>query len=120
MSNMPPMRPRMHTMAYSMVDSEEAKKRHGGSAPVVDTTVEMYAVVDSVKTVISDLIERNVDAWKVLPQAMKDKLIAEPHKFRFVWDQAKCGKDGPPKIIYNGVMIWFSGQWLLDTLVDDQ
>lgn len=113
MSNLPPMRPRTHTMAYSMVDPDRDQR------PKVDTTIEMYAAVDSVKTVISDLIERNVDAWKNLPKTMKDKLIAEPQKFRFVWDQAKCGKDGPPKIIYNGVMIWFSGQWLLDSIVEE-
>ena len=112
-NDLPPMRPRHPTMAYSMVDLEREAR------PKVDTTVEMYAAVDSVQTVISDLIERNVDAWKKLPKPLKDKLIAEPHKFRFVWDQAKCGNDGPPKIIYNGVMIWFSGQWLLDTIVED-
>jgi hypothetical protein len=113
MSDLPPMRPRFQTMAYSMVDQTREQK------PRVDTTVEMHAVVDSVRTVITDLIERNIEAWKKLPLIMRDKMIREPNKFRFVWDQAKCGEDGPPKIIYNGVMIWFSGTWILETLVDD-
>jgi hypothetical protein len=107
-------RPRTPTMMYSMVDPVDRNQR-----PRVDTTVEMHAVVDSVRTVITDLVERNVEAWKKLPLAMRDKLIREPTKFRFVWDQAKCGNDGPPKIIYNGVMIWYSGQWLLDTIVEE-
>lgn len=99
-----------HTMAYSFVEASQK--------PKVDTTVEMYAVIDSVKTVITDLIERNVEAWRKLPLEVRDKMIREPQKFSFVWDQAKCGNDGPPKILYNGVMIWYSGNWLLDTIIE--
>ena len=110
-SNQPPMRPRMHTMTYSFVEPSEQR-------PKVDTTVEMHAVIDSVKTVITDLIERNVEAWRALPLTIRDKMIREPQKFSFVWDQAKCGVNGPPKILYNGVMIWYSGQWLVDTIVE--
>lgn len=106
-----PEKPRTRTMAYSIVEPSKG--------PKVDTTVEMHAVIDSVKTVITDLIERNVEAWRALPLAIRDKMIREPQKFSFVWDQAKCGNDGPPKILYNGVMIWYSGNWLIDTIVEN-
>ena len=57
---------RKNTMMYSMVDAEEAKRRHGGSSQVSGTapTEEMPALeelhITTVKMIVSQIIENDI------------------------------------------------------------
>lgn len=119
---------RRHTMAYSMVDADEARKRHGGTASAklaaLAPTEMMQALIPtapvvigekttSVKTIVSQLIERDVAAWTALPQDTRDLMLANPDSFTLV--PSGSHPNDIPNVRYKGVELKWNGaeSWLL-------
>lgn len=112
-----PMRPRFKTMAYSIVDPEEARKRHGGTA--LAPTEEMKAIEPmTVRRVISSILETDMRAWKALPTTVQELLLSSPTSFQFHEFQQSASLPLVPDIIYNGVRLRYEceddkGVWRL-------
>jgi len=110
---------RKNTMMYSMVDAEEAKRRHGGSSQVSGTapTEEMPALeelhITTVKMIVSQIIENDIRAWTSLPASMKDLLLAQPELFTLVPDVTYS--NDIPCLHYEGIEMKWNGQdsWLV-------
>lgn len=119
---------RRHTMAYSIVDSEEARRRHGGTASAklaeIAPTEMMQAVVPqvpviinstettTVRTIVSQLIERDVNAWTALPQEVRDMMLSAPSTFTIIPNKIAGGM---PHISFKGVELRWNGAecWVL-------
>lgn len=91
------------TQAYSFIEPQKVVNV-GGRA--VEPTVPMEAMeILSVKDVVHRLIERNLQAWKALPERIRDKMLESPQDFQLIMN--KQGKEGDfdYNILYNGT-VW--------------
>ena len=90
----------------------------------VAPTVEMKAVVEvkpllTVKDIVVQLIERNVLAWKDLPQGVRDMMMAHPGEFEFI-RQIPITATAVPDIKYNGVVMHWNvniSYWIIKEIV---
>jgi hypothetical protein len=123
---------RHKTVAYSFVDGKEVPmtSRPAREMPAVQATPivsvnaalapteEMVAVplptkpLD-VKAVVSNLIEKDIEAWKRLPTSVRDLMLKTPEKFSF-YEFTGTGEDLTPDIIYGGVRFRYeNNMWRL-------
>jgi hypothetical protein len=98
------------TMAYSFVTPK-------GSASAVAPTEEMIAqpiqVPGSVKNLISYLIEKDVDAWRALPDEVRTQLMELPGTYTLIMNE----KTGVPNLNINNVELrWNGTDWVLATV----
>jgi hypothetical protein len=119
---------RKQTMMYSIVDEDEAKKRHGGTASsklAAIAPTEMMPAVDpksiqiinapeptTVKSIVTELIEREIDCWHALPQDVRDLMLSDPSQFTIIPNKIQGGM---PHISFRGVEMSWSGadNWVL-------
>jgi hypothetical protein len=108
-----------HTGVAPTVEMEEIQPPAPVEIKVKDTPT--LGQVLNVRTVVSQLIERNLTAWKALPAMVRDTMLSTPELFR-IWHQSLTGVDSMPHIIYNGVVLKYTGdsskQWVLDGITN--
>lgn len=72
----------------------------------VEPTVPMYAVETlSVKDIVHRLIERNLQAWKALPEKIRDAMMERPQEFQLIPNKTAKEGDFDYSILYNGT-VW--------------
>jgi hypothetical protein len=72
----------------------------------MEPTVPMYAVETlTIKDIVHRLVERNLQAWKALPEQVRDAMMERPQDFQLIG--AKTAKEGDfdYNILYNGT-VW--------------
>lgn len=95
-------RPRM-TQAYSFINPD---KIVNVGESIVDPTIPMHAVENlTVKDLVHRLIERNLQAWKALPEKIRDAMMERPHEFQLIPTKNPKPEDFDYSILYNGT-IW--------------
>lgn len=86
----------------------------------VEPTIPMEAVeIISVKDIVHRLVERNLQAWRALPEKIRDRMLERPQDFQLV--PAKERKDGDFDwdILYSGTVWHYSGAkvaWLIQDI----
>lgn len=85
------------TQAYSFVNTGERR---------VDPTVPMHAVeILTVKDIVHRLVERNLQAWKALPEKIRDAMMEHPQNFQLIGNKNPKGEDFDYNIVYSGT-VW--------------
>lgn len=98
----PPPRPRM-TQAYSFINPD---KIVNVGDDTVDPTIPMHTVENlTVKDLVHRLIERNLQAWKALPEKIRDAMMERPQEFQLIPTKLPKEGDFDYSILYNGT-IW--------------
>jgi len=94
----------------------------GGKA--MEVTVPMDAVeLLNVKDIIHRLVERNLQAWKALPESIRDKMLDRPQDFRLVGNKMYNGtskENFDYDIIYNNTLWRYNGaslNWFIADIV---
>lgn len=91
------------TQAYSFI---EPQKVVSVGERAIEPTIPMEAMeILSVKDIVHRLIERNLQAWRALPERIRDKMLESPQDFQLIMN--KQGKEGDfdYNILYNGT-VW--------------
>lgn len=90
------VKPRV-TQAYSFVNTGDHR---------VEPTVPMHAVETlTVKDIVHRLIERNLQAWKALPEKIRDAMMERPQDFQLIPAKTAKDSDFDYSILYNGT-VW--------------
>jgi hypothetical protein len=72
----------------------------------MEPTQPMEAVeILSVKDIVHRLIERNLQAWKAIPEKIRDAMMDRPQNFQLVPTKNLKGDDFDYSILYNGT-VW--------------
>jgi hypothetical protein len=72
--------------------------------PTVAPTVDMPIVKQATsRSIVKDLIEIDLNAWKLLPEDIKNLLLDQPNKFLLSYDGSHI-----PSIIYNKLKITYN------------
>ena len=108
-------KPRM-TQAYSMIDPQRVVNV---GAQAMDPTVPMYAVETlTVKDIVHRLIERNLQAWKALPEKIRDAMMERPQEFQLIPSKTAKEGDFDYNILYNGTVWRYHNTALVWTIFD--
>lgn len=102
------------TMMMPVFNPEQQKVQ---SPTALAPTEEMEAMPPTLtlKQIIRELIEVNVDAWRAWPAALQELMLSNPERFRFYRGSKSVD------IIYNGMRFYFDAQasaWCLKGLAD--
>ena len=101
-----------------------AKIVNVGENKVIEPTVPMDAVeVLNVKDVVHRLIERNLQAWRALPEAIRDKILDSPQDFQFPANKtynSRSSENFDYDIVYRGVLLRYNGagvNWVVADII---
>ncbi len=90
----------------------------------VEPTVPMHAVETlTVKDIIHRLVERNLQAWRALPESIRDKMLERPQDFHLVGNKtySSASKENfDYDIVYNGTLWRYNGagvHWVIADIV---
>lgn len=90
----------------------------------VDPTVPMHAVeILTVKDIVHRLIERNLQAWKALPEKIRDAMMERPQEFQLIGNKEYNGtskENFDYDIQYNGTVWRYNGagvNWVIANIV---
>lgn len=115
-----PYKPRA-TQPYSMIDPNRIVNV---GASTVEPTVPMHAVeILSVKDIVHRLIERNLQAWKALPEKIRDAMMERPQEFQLIGNKEYNGtskENFDYDILYNGTVWRYNGagvNWVIANIV---
>jgi hypothetical protein len=96
-------KPKM-TQAYSFVNPQ--KIVNVGASTTMEPTQPMEAVeILTVKEIMHRLVERNLQAWKALPEPIRDRMLDHPKDFQLVPNDTRKEGDYDYNIVYNGT-VW--------------
>ena len=116
----PPPKPRV-TQAYSMIDPSRIVNL---GEPKVDPTIAMHTVENlTVKDLVHRLIERNLQAWKALPEKIRDAMMERPQEFQLIGNKeyiSTSKENFDYDILYNGTVWRYSGagvNWVISNIV---
>lgn len=110
-----PIKPRM-TQAYSFIDPQRVINV---GEKTVEPTVPMEAVeLLSVKDIVHRLIERNLQAWRALPERVRDKMLERPQDFQLIPTKREKEGDFDWSILYNGTVWRYHTTALVWTIYD--
>lgn len=106
------------TAAYSFVDPQRIV--NVGESKV-EPTQPMEAVETlTVKDIMHRLVERNLQAWKALPEKVRDRMLERPQDFQLVANLYRKEGDFDYNILHNGT-VWryhpTAVLWVLQDLV---
>lgn len=91
------------TQAYSFIDPQRIV--NVGESKV-EPTVPMYAVeILTVKDIVHRLVERNLQAWKALPEKIRDAMMEQPQDFQLIPAKNPQVGDFDYNILYSGT-VW--------------
>lgn len=86
----------------------------------VEPTVPMEAVeLLSVKDIIHRLVERNLQAWRALPEKVRDRMLERPQDFQLIPAKDRKEGDFDWDILYAGTVWHYHGSklvWLLQDI----
>jgi hypothetical protein len=106
-------KPRM-TQAYSFV---EPRRIINVGAKTVEPTVPMEAMeILSVKDIMHRLVERNLQAWKALPESVRDRMLDHPQDFQLIPNNARKEGEFDYNILHNGTVWRYHNTALVWTL----
>ena len=115
-----PHKPRV-TQAYSVIDPNRIVNV---GEKKVDPTVPMYAVeILTMKDIVHRLIERNLQAWKALPEKIRDAMMERPQEFQLIGNKDYNGSSKENfdyDILYNGTVWRYNGagvNWVIANIV---
>lgn len=104
------------TQAYSFV---EPRKIINVGASTVEPTVPMHAVENlTIKDIVHRLIERNLQAWKALPEKIRDAMMERPQEFQLIPNKTAKEGDFDYSILYNGT-VWRYHNTQLNWIIAD-
>lgn len=90
----------------------------------MEPTIPMEAVeLLTVKDIIHRLVERNLQAWRALPEAVRDRMLDRPQDFQLVVNKtyiATSKENFDYDITYNGTVWRYSGagvNWILANIL---
>jgi len=90
----------------------------------VDPTVPMDAVETlTVKDIIHRLVERNLQAWRALPESIRDKMLEHPQDFRLIGNKmynSTSKENFDYDIVYNGTLWRYNGagvHWVIADII---
>ena len=79
----------------------------------VEPTVPMHAVeILTVKDIIHRLVERDLQAWKALPESIRDRMLERPQEFQLVGNKAYMAtskENFDYDIVYNNTLWRYNG-----------
>lgn len=105
------------TAAYSFVNGKAVEV--GLQEINVEPTQPMEAVESmSVKDIVHRLVERNLQAWKALPEKIRDRMLERPQDFQLIPDKAAKAGDFDWQILYNGTVWRFHNTAIVWTIAD--
>ncbi len=95
--------PPRKTQAYSFVDPQRIVNV---GASTVEPTIPMQAVeLLTVKDIVHRLVERNLQAWKALPEKIRDAMMEHPQNFQLIPAKNPQVGDFDYSIVYSGT-VW--------------
>lgn len=85
----------------------------------VEPTVPMEAVeLLTVKDIIHRLVERNLQAWRALPEKIRDRMLERPQDFQLVAANDRKEGDFDWDIAYKGTIWRYNGTKVVWVLYD--
>ena len=79
----------------------------------MEPTVPMEAVeLLCVKDIIHRLVERNLQAWRALPEDVRDRMLDRPQDFRLIGNKtynSSSKENFDYDIVYNGMLLRYNG-----------
>lgn len=91
------------TQAYSFINPQRVVNV---GEKKMDPTVPMQAVENlTIKEIVHRLIERNLQAWKALPEKIRDAMMERPQEFQLIPTKNPKADDFDYSILYNGT-VW--------------
>ncbi len=72
----------------------------------------------NVKDIIHRLVERNLQAWRALPEHVRDRMLERPQDFQLVPNKLRKDGDFDYNILYNGTVWRFHTTAVVWTLHD--
>jgi hypothetical protein len=90
-----------------------------------DSTVEPTQPMEAVETltmkdIVHRLIERNLQAWKALPEKVRDVMMEHPQDFQLIGNKNRKEGDFDYNILHNGTVWRYHAtavQWVLQDIV---
>lgn len=111
----PPLKPRV-TQAYSFITPDRVINV---GERTVEPTIPMEAVeILSVKDIIHRLTERNLQAWRALPEKIRDRMLERPQDFQLVLNKQRKEGDFDYNIVYSGTVWRFHGTAIAWVIAD--
>lgn len=103
---------RRQTMAYSIVDEEEAKRRHGGTASAKLSAIPLPKTT-TVQDIVTQITEREINAWLAIPVIIRGMMLANPEQFTLIANETY--PNDIPYFSMNGMVFKWNGdnQWYL-------
>lgn len=100
---------RRQTMAYSIVNEEEAKRRHGGTTSVKVSAIPPTTVQD----IVTQITEREINAWLAIPVNIRGMMLVNPELFTLIANETY--PNDIPYFSMNGMVFKWNGdnQWYL-------
>lgn len=87
----------------------------------VEPTQPMEAMDQlTVKDIIHRLVERNLQAWRNLPEKIRDRMLERPQDFQLIGNKNRKEGEFDYNILYNGTIWRYSGtavMWVLQDIV---
>lgn len=113
----------MHSFGHGRGDDHHVQvmpvKVIGESA--MEPTQPMEAVEQlTVKDIIHRLVERNLQAWRNLPEKIRDRMLERPQDFQLIANKQRKEGEFDYNILYNGTIWRYSGTavlWVLQDIV---
>ena len=106
------------TQAYSFIDPQRIVNV---GERTVEPTIPMEAVeLLSVKDIVHRLIERNLQAWRALPEKIRNRMIDRPQDFQLVLNKQRKEGDFDTNIVYSGTVWRYHGTaltWVIDDII---
>ncbi len=70
----------------------------------MEPTIPMEAVETlTVKDIMHRLVERNLQAWKALPESVRDRMLDRPQDFQLISNKARKEGEFDYNIVFGGV-----------------
>jgi len=93
-------------------------------ASQMEPTVPMEAVETlTVKDIIHRLVERNLQAWRALPESIRDRMLERPQDFHLVGNKmynSTSKENFDYDIVYNGTLWRYNGagvHWVIADII---
>ena len=85
----------------------------------VEPTQPMEAMETlTMKDIVHRLIERNLQAWKALPEKIRDAMMERPQDFQLIGNKNRKEGDFDYNILHNGTVWRYSPSGVVWTIID--
>jgi hypothetical protein len=103
----------MHALGHGRGDDHKPEKTETFS--FAHGAIEVFTVID----IVHRFIEQHLQAWLVLPESIRDRMLAHPQDFQFAAKKERKEGDFNYDIIYNGTVwrYYAAGVWTIVALL---